>query len=195
MSFAPTQVRGARFLSGTGAAFMSLMCAVLGVMSIYWGMGLNIVFFFSMSVIMGSVTAFFWSNHLRAIQRVALEFDGVKYLFYGAYKWAPSDELGKGEKLGQGLVRVKPGVLEIRTGGDARVVATYLPDQLARATVLRVVGGVLEPVARLAFIDGTTYDLRLDEAGPKGRLALGKNRLHEFVADARTTLAPVSDAA
>lgn len=193
MSFAPTQARGVRFLSGTGTAFMSLMCAVLGVMSIYWGKGPNIVFFFGMSIITGSVTAYFWSNHLRAIHRVAQEFDGVTYLFYGAYKWAVSDELGKGEKLGQGFVRLKPGALEIRTGLDAQIVVTYSSGQLAHATVLRVMGGFLEPVARLAFTDSMTYDIRLDEAGPKGRLALGRNRLHEFVAEVRTTLAPISD--
>lgn len=193
MSFAPTQARGVRFLSGTGTAFMSLMCAVLGVMSIYWGMGPSIVFSFSMSILLGSATAYFWSTHLRAIQRVARQFDGVKYLFFGAYKWAASDELGKGQKIDQGFILLKPGVVEIRTGRDARMVATYSPGQLKYAAVLRVMGGFLEPVARLAFTDGMTYDIRLDEAGPKGRLALGTNRLHEFVADVRAALRPTAD--
>ncbi len=195
MSFAPTQARGVRFMSGTGTASLSLMCAALGAMSIYWGEGPSIAFMFSMSLILGSFTAFVWSNHLRAIHRVAQEFDGVKYLFFGAYKCAASDELGKGQKISQGFVLLKPGVLEIRTGHEAHIVATYSSGQLARATVLRVMGGFLEPVARLAFTDGVTYDFRLDEPGPKGRLALGKNRLHEFIADVRTALTPIATAA
>jgi hypothetical protein len=67
--------------------------------------------------------------------------------------------------------------------------------ETAGSTLLIEMGARLYvPVARLSFTDGMTYDIRLDDAGPKGRLALGKNRLHEFVADVRTTLTPASDA-
>jgi hypothetical protein len=194
MSLAPIQLRGRRFLSGASAAFLSLACATLGVLSIYLDQGPSIVFMFSMSAILGSFTAFLWSNHLHAIQRVARQFDRLKYLFYGAYRWAESDKLGKGQKIEQGFMILTPGMLEIRTGLDARIVVTYSSGQLAHATVLRVMGGFMEPVARLSFTDGMTYEIRLDDAGPKGRLALGKNRLHEFVADVRTTLTPASDA-
>ncbi len=195
MSLAPIQLRGRRLLSGTSAAFLSLACATLGVLSIYFDEGPSTVFMFSMSIILASASAFLWWNHLRAIRRVARQFDGVKYLFFGAYRWAVSDELGKGQKIEQGFILLKPGVLEVRTGVNARTIATYSSGQLAHAAVLRVMGGFMEPVARLAFTDGMTYDIRLDEAGPKGRLALGRNRLHEFVADVRTTLAPISDVA
>lgn len=190
MSLAPTQFRGQRLLAGTFAPLMSLAFAVFAVVHVYLDRIPGVVYFSLLSVTLAGVTAFAWSNHLREIRRAARQFDGVAYLIAGAYRWAPGKELTAGEKLKQGFMRVKPGLVEFHTGREARIIATYTSGQLARAVILRVMRGMLEPVVRLTFTDGMTYDILLDHAGPEGLLPLRRKHLEEFIADVRSALAP-----
>lgn len=43
----------------------------------------------------------------------------------GARRWAAGVEPHEGERIGEGFVRILPGLLEIRAGGAATVVAEY----------------------------------------------------------------------
>jgi hypothetical protein len=129
-----------------------------------------------------------WSSHLRAVRGAAKGYSGTIHLMYGGCGWSADEEPYDGEKLGQGFVRIVPGAFEIRTGGEATLVARYETGQLERAVVLRVMWGLLEPPVRLTFTDGMSYDIMLDHAGPMGLLPIRWRELDTFIADIRAAL-------
>jgi hypothetical protein len=173
---------------------MSLALATYGVASIYWktpGTALA----FGMSVLLAGATAFGWSIHLRKVRRAARDFDGVTYLIFGGCRWEATKEPYEGEKIRQGFVRVYPGSIEIRTGGEAKLSARYETAQLVSAVRLRVMWGLMDPVVRLRFADGMGYDITLDHAGPRGILPLRRRHAEAFIANVRAALEPLPSAA
>lgn len=194
MSFAPTQFRGQRLLPGMLGPLMFVFFVVFGVIFASRGQVGESVIFLALAALLGSAVVFTWSNHLRVVQRAARGFNGVTYLMFGGCNWTAGQEPYDGGKFGQGFVRIGPGELEIRTGGEAKLVARYEAGQLERAVALRVMWGLLEPPVRLTFTDGMSYDVMLDHAGPRGLLPIRRRELEKFIADTRAALGP-SDAA
>ncbi|UIN30344.1 hypothetical protein [Microbacterium binotii] len=138
------------------------------------------------------MSVYSWSNHLRAVRRAARELSGVSFVMLGARRWAAGVEPHEGEKIGEGFVRILPGLLEIRSGRTATVIAEYSSGQLERAVTLRVMRGFLDPVARLAFTDGSTYDISVNPAGPRGFLPIRQRYVERFVDAVRTLLGPAT---
>lgn len=188
MSFAPTQFRGQRLLSGSLGPMMLLAAVAFGVVNIYRGETTTAAFFFVCSLVPAGLMAVVWPNHLRAVRRAASVYSGTIHLMHGGCGWSADEEPHDGARIGQGFVRIAPGVLEIRTGGEAKLVARYTTGQLERAVVLRVMWGLLEPPIRIWFTDGMTYDLMLDHAGPRGLLPLRRSYLGDFITDIRAAL-------
>lgn len=194
MSFAPTQFRGQRLLSGSLGPMMFIAAVAFGVVNIYRGEAATAAFFFTCSLVPAGLMAVVWSHHLRAVRVAARGWSGTIHLMYGGCGWTADEEPHDGEKFGQGFVRIVPGELEIRTGGEAKLVVRYEAGHLERAVALRVMWGLLEPPVRLTFTDGMSYDIMLDHAGPRGLLPIRRSELEKFIADARAALGS-SDAA
>ncbi len=190
MTFAPTQFRGQRLMAVTMAPLLSLVLAAFAVVNAYRDRLDNVLFFTTLSVVLAVATVYIWSNHLRAVRRAARELSGVSFVMLGVCRWAAGVQPHEGEKIGEGFVRILPGLLEIRTGSNATVVAEYSSGQLERAVALRVMKGFLDPVARLAFTDGTTYDISVSLPGTRGFLPIRRRYVDRFVDAARTALAP-----
>jgi hypothetical protein len=110
----------------------------------------------------------------------------------GARRWTAGVQPHEGEEIAEGFVRILPGLIEIRTGSNATIVAEYSSGQLERAVTLRVMRGFLDPVARLAFTDGTTYDISVSHSGPRGFLSIRQRHVERFVDAVRTALDPAT---
>lgn len=192
MTFAPTQVRGQRLMAGTMAPFLSLAFAGFAVVNAYIDRFANVLFFAGLSVPLAAVTVYSWSNHLRAVRRAAQGLSGVSLVMLGARRWTAEGEPHEGEKIGEGFVCILPGLLEIRTGSAATVVAEYSSGQLERAVTLRVMRGFLDPVARLAFTDGTTCDISVSPAGPRGLLPIRQHYVERLIDAVRTLIGPAT---
>lgn len=187
-TFAPTQVRGQRLIAASTPPFGLLAFGAFAVVSFSLNRLPTAVFFFVLAVPLAVLTVYTWSNHLRAVRRAARQLSGVSFVMLGVCRWAAGVEPHEGEKIGAGFVRILPGLLEIRTGSNATIVAEYSSGQLERAVTLRVMKGFLDPVARLAFTDGTTYDISVSPAGPRGILPIRQRHVERFVDAVRTAL-------
>jgi hypothetical protein len=190
MTFAPTQFRGQRLMAVTMAPFLSLVLAAFAVVNAYRDRLDNVLFFTTLSVLLAVATVYFWGNHLRAVRRAAEELSGVSFVMLGARRWTAGVQPHEGEEIAEGFVRILPGLIEIRTGSNATIVAEYSSGQLERAVTLRVMRGFLDPVARLAFTDGTTYDISVSHSGPRGFLSIRQRHVERFVDAVRTALDP-----
>jgi hypothetical protein len=192
MTFAPTQFRGQRLMAVTMAPLLSLALAAFAVVNAYRDRLDNVLFFAILSVVLAVATVYFWGNHLRAVRRAAQELSGVSFIMLGARRWAAGVEPHEGEKIGEGFVRILPALLEIRVGRTASVVAEYTSGQLERAVALRVMKGFMDPVARLVFTDGTTYDIAVSRPGPRGFLPIRQRYVETFADAVRTSLDPAT---
>lgn len=187
-TFAPTQVRGQRLIAASTPPFGLLAFGAFAVVNFSLNRLPTAVFFFVLAVPLAVLTVYIWSNHLRAVRRAAQELSGVSFVMLGARRWAAGVEPHEGERIGEGFVRILPGLLEIRAGGAATVVAEYSSGQLERAVTLRVLRGFLDPVARLVFTDGTIYDISVSPAGPRGFLPIRRRHVERFVDAVRAAL-------
>lgn len=188
MTFAPTQFRGQRLMAVTMAPLLSLALAAFAVVNLYRDQLDNVLFFATLSVLLAVATVYIWSNHLRAVRRAAQELSGVSFVMLGARRWAAGVEPHEGEQIGEGFVRILPGLVEIRTGSNAIIVAEYSSGHLERAVTLRVLRGLLDPVARLAFTDGTTYDISVSHSGPRGFLPIRRRDVERLIDAAQMAL-------
>lgn len=191
-SHAPIRLRGQDLVAIAVAFFAALVCTALGTLGIAWERTVEPVLFFTASTLLVGVPVICWLSHLNLIRHAAKKFDGERYLILGARRWPLGAAPHTGMRIRRGFVRLAPGSFEIRTGRRARLVAAYGSGSLERVTVLRMLGGVMNPLARLTFTDGTTYDVAFSHAGPKGMLPVEQRYVEAFVAAVRTALDPAS---
>jgi hypothetical protein len=191
-TFAPTQVRGQRLIAASTPPFGFLAFAVFAVVNFSFDRIPTAVFFSVVAVPLAVLTIYTWSNHLRAVRRAAQELSGVSFIMLGARRWTTGVEPHEGEEIAEGFVRILPALLEIRVGRTASVVAEYTSGQLERAVALRVMKGFMDPVARLVFTDGTTYDIAVSRPGPRGFLPIRQRYVETFADAVRTSLDPAT---
>lgn len=189
-SHAPIRLRGQDLVAIAVAFFAALVCAALGALGIAWERTVEPVLFFTASALLVGVPVICWLSHLSLIRHAAKKFDGERYLILGARSWPAGTEPRAGKRIRRGFVHLGAGSFEIRTGRRARLVAAYGTGDLERVTVLRMLGGVMNPLARLTFTDGTIYDVAFSHAGPKGMLPVEQRYVEAFVAAVRTALGP-----
>jgi hypothetical protein len=189
-TFAPTQVRGQRLIAGSTPPLGFLAFAVFAVVNFHIDRIPTAVFFFIVAFPLAVLTVYTWSNHLRTVRRAAQELSGVSFIMLGARRWTTGVQPHEGEEIAEGFVRILPGLLEIRTGEDATIAAEYASGQLERAVALRVMKGFMDPVARLAFADGITYDISVSHSGPRGLLPIRQRYVETFADAVRTALDP-----